>query len=242
MTIRGVINQLLLSVPFLGISSCYAASTGIFVGIGIGHSIIETPSDSVFKSATPAESGYKNIITDSVHDIGGMGINAYTGYNFNRYFGIELSYNEFAQSEYQSKQSAVESETTIVSSASSQITFKSKSYNLVGRGSFSFDNGIEIFGRGGVAYVLQEEHYSTSTDQSSYNIPVNTDKLATPDLGNTTTQKFRPTVGVGIGYHFNTHMGVGFAWNYVFGQGNLKNDKNAIASLQMLTLELTYSL
>ncbi|GEM_PF-3315921 len=240
MEARKLVYRCLITLPCLILShNSLAASQGAFVGGGIGYGAIDTPNQIVFLTGTPTGTTPVFVNKDK-HDIGGFAASAYFGYNFNRNLGLEASYNHFADSDYASQQTDTgESDTTVVSS---NIEFKAKTYNVVAKGYLPFDNGFELFARGGASYVIQKVTYSTTAAAgASFFIPVDNDALATPKLGATTTKRIRPTAGIGAGFNFNPNMGVSFSWNHVFGNGNLKSDTDAIADLDMITFDFTYT-
>lgn len=237
----------LISVPWLAISQyADAASNGVFVGFGLGYDQIDTPNQSVFNAVNQsADAGDTLTINKDEHDIGGLGGVGYAGYNFTKYIGLEASYNYYAKSHYESNMTDVDdsaSETKIVDTS---IDFKAHSYNLVAKGYLPFENGFELFARGGAAYVIQKVEYKKATSgggTQAFDVDVNNDELATPKLGTTTTKRLRPTLGIGAGYNFTKNIGAAFSWNHIFGSGNLKSDRDAIADLDQVVFELTYTI
>ena len=240
MEAKKIVCTCLITLPciILGHES-YAASPGAFVGLGLGYGEIRTPNQSAFNTASPLP-GDSTVVNQNKHDLGGFGALFYAGYNFSKNFGLEASYNHYADSDYATTQSSINSLGGSDATAQAKLEFKIHTYDIVAKGYLPFENGFELFARAGASYVIQKVNYSNDSG-GSFVVPVNNDELATPSFGNTTTKRIRPTVGLGAGFNFTKNWELSFAWNHVFGSGNLKSDSSAIADLDMITLDITYS-
>ncbi len=240
MEAKKIVCTCLITLPCVIIGhETYAANQGAFVGVGAGYSQINTPNHSAFGVATPLPSD-STVINQNKHDIGGFGALFYAGYNFSKNFGLEASYNHFANSDYSTTQSSINSLGSSDAIVHAKLEFKTHTYDVVAKGYLPFENGFELFARAGASYVIQKVNYSNDS-AGSFVVPVGGDEFATPSIGNTTTKRLRPTVGLGAGFNFTKNWELSFAWNHVFGSGNLKSSTSAIASLDMITLDITYS-
>ena len=240
MEAKKIVCTCLITIPCAIIGhETYAANEGAFIGLGAGYDVIHTPNHSVFDTASPlAGLGNSVVVNKNKHDIGGFGALFYAGYNFSHNFGLEASYNHYANSNYSTTQSNLNSgvATAIVHA---KLEFKTHTYDIVAKGYLPFDNGFELFARAGASYVIQKVNYSNNS--GTFVVPVGNNDLATPSIGDTTTKRIRPTVGLGAGFNFTKNWEMSFAWNHVFGSGNLKSSTSAIADLDMITLDITYS-
>lgn len=200
------------SVLLVGMA--HAATPGAYAGIGLGYSQLNTPN---MKTNFPAKVS---------NDRGGLGGRVFGGYNFNKYFGLEAAYATYASS--QDKISTL----YVSPTASSSVKWNESALSLVGKAYLPInDTGFNLYALGGAAEVFS----SVKTNSNGITIP------GYGTNGTTKTRSLRPTYGLGASYDVSSHITTNLEYSRIQGKGNVSTSSHAIASANLVTLNLGYN-
>lgn len=205
------ISAIVASLVVVGAAN--AATTGGYVGAGLGDSILRTNNIGTEAGVSTSQSR------------GGLGGRVFAGYNFNENFGLEAALATYANS-------TAKASTSVpgfgVISASQKNSLSALS--LVGKGYLPIaTTGLNAYVLGGLAAVRSEMRLSG-----------NAAELAGMK-GTTTTDSLRPTYGVGVSYNLPNNMVTNLELSRIQGKGNTSTDKHAIPNADMVSLNLGYN-
>ncbi|MFN3235201.1 MAG: outer membrane beta-barrel protein [Gammaproteobacteria bacterium] len=237
---KGLLLLTLGTAVFTTTQSAHAFTNRIYVGAMAGYSEIDTPDSNVFGTGSPATAGNSVSSDNCESDTGGFGFGAFAGFDFNKYFAIEFDYVKYAESEYKSTQSEYSgsgSGSTKVGTSNASIDYDTYSLDVYLKGTLPFQSGFALFAKVGAAYVQQEVKYSNSGSTPS--IPVDTDKVATPESGSNTYSELRPAGAIGAEYHFNKNFSMQLIAQGFVGDGDLDGSKDNIATAYIVGLAAT---
>lgn len=209
--------SIIMLMMFTG--TVFAAKSGVYVGLGLGASHMDTPDDYLIGSEFSDIYGLlKQTKPSALSFPAGK---AFIGYNFNEYFGLEANYMHFAQAKYTS---------TFGTTANAEYTYDLNSFNLVGKGYLPIsDTGINLYGLAGAGYVISKQ----AAEGRAPNYTVS---------GSNTEGQIRPLAGAGISYDFgDSGVSSSLEYNHMFGQGDVKSDASAIPSADMVSFNLAYN-
>jgi OOP family OmpA-OmpF porin len=205
-------KKVTLAVTALALSasiSAFAANTGTYVGLGLGASRLNTPNENMAPLASSSHS----------HSRGGLGERIFAGYNFNQYFGAELSLNNYAQSKY----------TFSAPGVSAQLKYNLYALGLVGKAYLPIaQSGFNIYALGGAALVNSQVKGTASSAGFNSSETV-------------TTRKLRPMAGLGTSYDINSSITTALEYSHIQGTGDLKTSDKAIPNADMLSLNVSYN-
>lgn len=189
-----------------------AATPGAYVGIGLGDSILRTPTiDSQPGLSTS-------------NDRGGLGGRLFAGYNFNKYAGIEGNYSIYANST--TKVTTTKSISPIT--MNSQAKYSLYALSVVGKGYLPIsDSNFNAYVLGGLAEVRGTTRITGTLDPSSN--------------GTTHASGIRPVYGVGASYDFPQHITTSLELSRIQGRGNMKTSTNALPNADMVSLNIGYN-
>ena len=190
-----------------------AATPGTYVGAGLGYSRLETPNQNIVSEPVPAG------VTQS-HNRGGLGGRLFVGYNFNKYFGVEGGYTQYARSLYKAS----------LGSDSVSLTYRdSNVFSIVGKAYLPIeDSGFNVYALAGIANVKQ-----TATVKINGTLGADTESES--------QSKIRPMYGIGGSYDINPHVTTSLEISRVQGFGNMKTSGNAFANADLISLNLAYN-
>jgi len=189
-TMSGVVFALMA----LG-TAVHAAKPGAYIGGGIGYSKLENFNDATAGS-------------------GGVGGKAFVGYNFNKFFGLEAGYMQFANTKYTYKPMPVVNFTTKLGAAT-----------LLGKAYLPFQNNtVNLFASLGVA-----EYFSDVSVGSAYSSV----KVSRTQFGQSLV------AGLGASYQVSTQVNTSLEYTYM--QGHSASGSNyGIPNSNLVTLNLAY--
>lgn len=119
-------------------STASAASTGGYIGAGLGGSTLRTPDANKYYAFIPGAVKYSN-------ETGGLGGKIFAGYNFNNNFGIETAFAQYASSEYKA---------TNILSHQVKHTFDLNAVSVVGKAYLPLGaDKFNVYALGGLALV-----------------------------------------------------------------------------------------
>jgi len=119
-------------------SAANAATTGAYVGGGLGASTLRTPDAEKYYAYIPGAVKFHN-------ETGGLGGKLFAGYNFTNNFGIEAAYAQYASSEYKA--------TDFVGNTVKH-TFDLNAVSVVGKAYLPLSNNkFNVYALGGLALV-----------------------------------------------------------------------------------------
>lgn len=207
----------LAAATLMAITPCaLATNKGPYLGLGAGVGTFKSPNQNVFTVSGPDSS--------TTHTRGGLSGRAFTGYNFNPYFGLELGYARYARSLYRG----------ISNSNYSSVTYYGRSIDLVAKGYLPFGyTGFNVYALAGAARVNATVNYP-NTD-----VPLNSE-LAAPPVGTTHTYKTRPIYGAGVSYDFTPCFSGNVEFTQIRHLGNLQTNPLAIPDMDLATINISY--
>ncbi|OAJ33076.1 outer membrane protein [Piscirickettsia salmonis] len=198
-------------------ASALAAKPGAYIGLNLGYGGMDTPSVN-FKNKYPDTYSY----SQSSRGFAGR-INA--GYLWSQdslNYGIELGYATYANSKY----SMTNKDGTMT------LKYSGNSLDLLGVIQYNFTPNWNVFGKAGLAYVTQK----TSGSNAFKAVFKNNNKVL-------------PEVALGAGYEFANGIGLNVTASHIFGNQpaidckaeEIKNDINQVASVDMVTIGISYN-
>ncbi len=175
---------------------------------------------------------YDDLFDDYHRDDNGLAGRLALGYNFNKYFGLELG-------------AARWSDIVTKYSINPAYVFNTPNYNsarsrpyavdLLGKASLPFDNGFRVFVKGGAAAIIEQYSDRIWLYDSTGTFLVGSGK------GSGWDTSFDPEAVVGIGYDFNEHWSAELAYSRVFGYDLSSHHRTHNSDLDMATVGLTYN-
>jgi hypothetical protein len=177
-----LLSSFAAAMAFSGVS--FAATPGFYVQGTVGQSDTNPPS---------APAGY------SIDGKGFAGRLA-AGYQFDQYWGAELGWTAFAKTSFR-----LPDDLGTVNGKYTQNAF-----DLMGKASYSFDNGFGVFGKAGIGYIRRSSSSSISGIGSE----------------SETSNVTRPTAAVGVRYDFNQNVGVDMSFQRYFKGGDLTQNSD----------------
>lgn len=195
-----------------------AATTGAYLGAGLGYSKLDTPHEYLI-------TGVMSQFYHQSRQYGGLGGRVFGGYNLNEYVGLEAGVSQYAKSKYETR--------LIGSDFKASKEFTMTTFDLVGKAYLPVGGtGLNVYGLGGVALVHSKISPSTKNG---------TMLLTGLDDHSKTQNKLRPKFGVGASYDIpETKLTTNLEWSRIQGTGNTKKSVSAIPNADMVTLNLAY--
>jgi OOP family OmpA-OmpF porin len=210
-------KKVTLAVAALALStsiSAFAATTGAYVGLGLGASRLNTPN------LDPEISGLSYSYSQSR---GGLGERIFAGYNFNQYIGAELGLANYAQSK---------ASVSLPGIASAQVKYNMQALDLVAKAYLPIaQSGFNVYALAGAALVNSKVK---GTAQSDIIAEINGSQTVT-------TRKVRPIVGVGASYDINRNVTTALEYSHIQGTGNLQTSDKAIPNADMISFNVSYN-
>lgn len=204
----------------------YAVLTGPYGAVGLGPTRILIPGGNVFNPEVM--NGYAS---NWMGDVNGK---IMIGYNFYRFFGLEMSFANYSSSQYSAY---------VPDGPSAHLNYTMSALNIVGKGyiplPLNYNTGFKFdpYGIVGLSEVWSNLNYMNSgvPFYSNFN-------AADFTIGNTPTSSLRPIFGGGINYDVpNTKVSLGVEFTRISGVGNIKTNSRAIPSAEMVTMNVSYN-
>lgn len=181
-----------------------------------------------------AQLGYgdTNISDFSTSESSGLAGRLAAGYQINPYFAAELGWTGFSNAEASDTSSAASSEGIVTATA--DTTVKTSALDLVGKATYPVNDKMDIYGKLGVAYVMQTTNVDGTLTIASQLSPV-TEVYGVSD--NYNEYAWLPTFGIGANYHFTPRLAADVSYNRIQQVGD-----TTIESTDFVGVGLTYSL
>lgn len=199
----------------------------------MGASVYAAPAATTTKSITGApyigaQIGFGGMQTPKldandgvIYNVGGVAGGVYGGYLFNMSkqfkLGAELGYKTYANNTYGDSNTA-------------EAVYDGSYIDLLANAQYFFNDNFSLIGKAGLASVSQKETLSAVGLVTKSN----------------SVSSVLPEVALGLGYKFNTNLGLNLTYNAVLGQsisekdmGDLSNEK--VVSVNTIMLGLNYS-
>jgi len=206
--------------------SAYAIILGPYGALGLGQTRIQIPGGNVFNA--------KPLDGQTTTQVGELDGKILLGYNLYNFFGLEISFADYARSQYSAN---------VAQGPSAHLKYTMSALNLVGKGyiPLSLNNPtwfkINPYGIAGVAKVWSDVNYQNTGVPFAND--VNSSEFI---LGSTVTSSFRPIFGGGVNYDIpQTMVSIAVEFTRITGTGNLKTSVRAIPSAEMLTINVSYN-
>jgi OOP family OmpA-OmpF porin len=161
-------------------ASAAVSAPGAYVGGGIGWGTINQPG---FNDA------YDNKTTDN-----GVAGRVYVGVDLNQYLGAELGFTKFSDMDT----SGVFASSIGPLDASGKI--QTYAFDAVAKGTLPLQNGFNLFGKLGVAYLNEKASVSI------------TDVFGDSASDTSVIHAYLPTFGAGISYDINKNVAADVSW------------------------------
>jgi opacity protein-like surface antigen len=180
--------------------------------------LLAVMTTTVFAESKPyfgGQLGYGHTQNDAMQ-LGSSGLagRLFAGYQFNSYFSTELGWTKFHNA------------TTSVEYdwfSTHNYTVKTNALDLVGKASYPVTSNIDLYGKLGVAYVMQNTDANFNAWGIGHHMSWN-------------ESAFLPTYGVGGSYHFTPKLAMDVSYNRIEKVGN-----TSIGSSDFVGAGLTYS-
>lgn len=196
-------------------SLSFAATTGAYVGGGLGGSRLETSNNFLFPKGS----------SDQSRQIGGLGGRVFGGYNFNQYVGVEAGLAHYAQSKYDSR----------VTGFSDQVKYNMNAFDVVGKGYLPLgESGFNLYGFGGAALVNSKFENNVQFIGANHNVKKTQNKVR-PIVGIGASYDI-PQTNLTTNLEYSHIQGTG---NTKITNGLVNS--SAIPNADMVTLNLAYN-
>lgn len=207
-------------------SISYAILLGPYGALGLGQTRIQIPGGNVFD----ASSFVNGQTTTQVGELNGK---VMIGYNFYNFFALEVSFADYARSQYKAY---------VPNGPSAYLKWVMSALNIVGKGylplPFEKNSWYNMSPYGILGFC---EAWSNTNYQNS-GVPFAPYVTAEYQLGGTDTSSLRPIVGGGVSYDIpNTQVSLAVEFTRISGTGNVWTNARSIPSAEMLTLNIYYS-
>ncbi len=147
----------------------------------------------------------------------GLGGRLFAGYQFNENWAVETGWTKFHN--MSSRGTAVNGSTTVSASG----TLKADALDVVAKGILPLQNNFSVFGKLGLAYLMERAKVSLTGAGVS---------LSDSDR----TNKVYPTFGLGVGYDFTQNVSGDLSWTRIQKIGS----NSSMASTDFIGLGLAY--
>lgn len=223
-TVKGCIAILSLTAVT---SLTYAANPGTYAGLGLGWGKQDT-------SANLNLPGAKNSTSDKTDKLAGR---IFAGYNFNQNFGVEAGLAKYGDSKYKNASNLPYPGIPAGINVNQALNYKMSALDVVGKAYLPVADGFNVYGLGGLALVRSEVKYNVNASATVAGVPV----TASKNYSKTQT-KVRPVLGLGASYDIpQTKLTTNFEFSHIQGYGNVKTNRNAVPSANLVSLNLAYN-
>jgi hypothetical protein len=199
---------------------------GGYGSLGLGQTRIQIPGGNVFNA--------ESLGGTTSNRIGDLDGKIMLGYNFYKFFGLEMSFADYAPSEYSAY---------VAHGPSAHLKYTMSALNLVGKGYIPLPLGqnsgfkIDPYGMAGIAEAWGNVNYQNT------GVPFASDVNGSEfTLGGTDTSSLRPIIGAGVNYDIpKTMVSIAVEFTRISGSGDIKTNARAIPSAEMLTVNVSYN-
>lgn len=184
---------------FIGIDS-YAN-----VGVSGGYTFFSLPDDPLHKVDFSATSG-SDIKRHQNESNGHIAYGANMGFSVNVIsnwdVGIDFAYNHNGEADYDYNVNDNNDSNT------NDVSISSSDFDITGKLKYAFDNGFELYGKGGMARVSQD------TDKVKGNMSITKNIKSSPSRS---ISEYAPIAGAGANFRFANGLGLGVSVDHIFG-------------------------
>jgi hypothetical protein len=208
--------------------------SNFYVGGSLGYSELDTPdgTSSVISVSIPGVGDVSTLLNETPTNQGGLGSNAFIGYNFTNNWAAELNYTNYAETKY--SQTVDQTNPAGSTSNSGEISYNTYSIDLFVKGTVLLKDKWSAFAKLGASYVSQD------VDSSAYQA-FSTGIFAVAKNGKNTYTDIRPSGALGLTYDFNQHLSSAVFGQGFVGKGDMNTDESAIASAYLIGASLIYT-
>jgi opacity protein-like surface antigen len=227
------------SVAFVG--AAQAATPGAYAGAGLGYSAITTPNVKNNPTIANHYSSHSFFPMSEKSNSGGIGGRVFGGYNFNKYFGLEAAYTQYAGSKSQEGENNTGTGplgASIVSSKQAAQKVSENALSLVGKAYLPIEEtGLNLYALGGVAETFSKNKYYATSNVTQNGVLVS----PAPISQSYSTRALRPTYGMGVSYDINSKVTTNLEYSRIQGRGNINTNDLAVPSANLVSLNLSYN-
>jgi|SRR5579862_921747 len=206
----GIIGGLLIS------SATFAAvpAVGPYAGLQLGWGHI--PQDNISKSDVGISGLTTTSFSSRVSNENGLAGRLFAGYAFDQTWAAELGWSKF--SDVKAKFNSSYSDGTTLNGSGS---VKTDAVDLVAKGTYPLQNDFSIYGKLGVAYLMQRGHVNASG--GGHSVSVNED-----------VKKLFPTFSVGAAYDITCNVATDLSWNRIQKVGSSNASSTDLVALGLI--------
>lgn len=219
-------NLMVLTTLFGLTHLANAVMLGGYGALGLGQTRIQIPGGNVF-NAEPLG----GVVSNRIGDLGGK---IMLGYNFYKFLGLEMSFADYAPSQYSAY---------VPQGPSAHLKYSMSALNIVGKGYIPLPLDpntwfkIDPYGLAGITEAWSNVNYQNTGVPFTNNV-----NASDFTLGSTDTSSLRPIIGAGVNYDIpQTMVSVALEFTRISGVGNVTTNARAIPSAEMLTLNISYN-
>lgn len=185
-----------IAVVLLSMSSATIAQTGLYAGFGVGQSRVDIRTGE--ERVALRNLGYTSTVTARETS---TGLKLFGGYQFNRFFALELGYADFGTF----KETAT---VTAPVTGTAEFSFDAHAYSLDAVGTLPlFSSSFAAFGKVGAALATVEGSPSTCT-------------VAGLACTAAAEEQYVPKLGVGLQYGFAKNLALRVEWERYLNVGD----------------------
>lgn len=196
---KRVLSVTLASVAGLLVASSASAS-GAYFGGQLGYGMTHQPgftNTDVSRLTAYSRSNTPN----------GLAGRVFGGYDVTTNFSAEMGFTKFSNA-------TAKLTATAPASGTLKETVKTYAVDLVGKATMPLQDGFNIYGKAGVAYLHGAGNVTLSTVGTTLNGRTSVDR------------KFLPTFGAGVGYEINKNVSADASWTHIQKVGSTNFLKN----------------
>jgi OmpA-OmpF porin, OOP family len=224
MLIRKMSGVAVTSIATLIIASnSYAAVPGPYAGaqLGLGkvhqNGLTHSEINELYGSAL----GSNNFTVKSSNNYNekntGLAGRLFAGYQFDENWAAELGWARFSNTSSNTTSTVKVNGTQMPSAANAKGTNKTDAFDLVGKGILPLQNNFSLYGKLGLAYLVERTDSSATVNKSGKKLPGSS-------FSDRTNSIF-PTFGVGVAYDVTPNVVADVSWNRIqkIGSSNLNS-------------------
>lgn len=226
------ILSMMLAVASLWIATdANATVNGFYLGGqgGWGNVHQEGLSNSDVTTVINSQVGdFTQTASSSSSSSAGLAGRIFGGYQISQNLAVELGYTRFHNMTASVSESFTDIDTSTTGKVSTDMTLKTQAVDLVAKGIIPFQNGFNIYGKLGAAYLR-----ATGDANVTY-----TETGAAPIKGkvDASANSIYPTFGAGVGYDLTQNVVADVSWNRIQKVGGNSN----LASTDLFAVGLSY--
>jgi len=241
-------KKIMMGVAALGVSAVVvtnanASQPGFYLGglLGWGKVHEENISRGDMNAVTSSAIKSNNFTTNSFKNSGvdsGAAGRLFAGYQFNENWAAEMGWSKFRNMTTNASLSGIDKVSGLPYQSTASGTLKTDAFDLVAKGIYPITNNINVYGKLGVAYLMQRANASVHVSETAKRGSVPVNALSKSGSGSNNEHKIYPTFGVGATYEFTQNVAADLSWNRIQKTGGSKS----MASTDLVGVGLIYSI